>query len=46
MEMLKSKSLIVLTIMILGVSYISALDNVNASHSAQNVKSNIVEMSN
>ena len=33
MEMLRSKSIIALTIMILGVSYLSAVNNVNVSHS-------------
>ena len=36
MEMLKSKSIIAFTIMILGVSYLTALDNVNANHSHNN----------
>lgn len=36
MEMLRSKSIIALTVMILGVSYLTAIDNVNASHSASN----------
>ncbi len=34
MEMLKSKSIIALTVMVLGVSYLTAVNNVNASHSA------------
>ncbi len=34
MEMLRSKSIIALTVMILGVSYLTGINNVNASHSA------------
>ncbi len=34
MELLKSKSIIVLAIMILGVSYLTALDNVSARKAA------------
>ena len=33
MEILKSKSIIAFTIMVLGVSYLTALDNVNAVNS-------------
>ncbi len=36
MEMLRSKSIIALTVMILGVSYLTTIDNVNVSHSAPN----------
>lgn len=43
MEMLKSKSIIALTVMVLGVSYLTAVDNVNAEHSGQNVKEVISE---
>ncbi len=43
MEMLKSKSIIALTIMILGVSYLTAIDNVNASHSAPKTQEIISE---
>ena len=42
MEILKSKSIIAFTIMILGVSYLTALNNVNAGNS-QNVKEIISE---
>ena len=42
MEILKSKSIIAFTIMVLGVSYLTALDNVNASNS-QNIKEIISE---
>ena len=42
MEILKSKSIIAFTIMILGVSYLTALDSVNVSNS-QNVKEIISE---
>lgn len=42
MEILKSKSIIAFIVMILGVSYLTALDNVNASNS-QNVKEIISE---
>ena len=34
MEMLKNKSVIVLAILIMGVSYLNALDNTTASHKA------------
>ena len=43
MEMLRSKSIIALTVMILGVSYLTAIDNVNASHSAPNTREIISE---
>lgn len=35
MELLKSKSIIVLAVMILGVSYLTALDNVRAKQAAK-----------
>ena len=43
MEMLKSKSFIALTIMILGVSYLTGIDNVNASQSTSNNRDVISE---
>lgn len=35
MDMLKNKSIIVLAILIMGVSYLTALDNTTASHKTQ-----------
>ena len=43
MEMLKSKSIIVLAILIMGVSYLTALDNVEASHKSSGNKEIISE---
>ncbi len=38
MELLKCKSVIALVVMMLGVSYITALDNVNVQRQAEEVK--------
>ncbi len=38
MELLKCKSVIALVVMMLGVSYITALDNVNVQRQAEDVK--------
>lgn len=43
MEFLKCKSVIALVVMILGVSYISALDNVTVQNHAQDNSTNVVE---
>ncbi len=43
MEFLKCKSVIALVVMILGVSYISALDNATIQSHAQDNNINVVE---
>lgn len=43
MEFLKCKSVIALVVMILGVSYISALDNATVQSHAQDNGTNVVE---
>ena len=43
MEFLKCKSVIALIVMILGVSYISALDNATVQNHAQDDNMNVVE---
>ena len=43
MEFLKCKSVIALVVMILGVSYISALDNATIQSRAQDNNINVVE---